>query len=78
LQQEDSGDLKSFMESYENARFKVIKLDKNFEIVAEGEFDGASSKKGIGDNFYFIKEGSLYYWLLDKQKEDLERFVTLE
>lgn len=71
-------DLKYFMELYENARFQVIKLDKNLEKVAEGEFYGASSKKGIGDNFYFIKEGSLYYWLLDKQKEELEHFVTLD
>lgn len=78
LQPDDRRDLKSFMEAFENAKFKVIKLDKNLKIVAEGEFNATSSKKGIGDNFYFKKDGLLYYWLLDKHKENMERFVTLD
>lgn len=71
-------DVESFMGALDQFRFKVIKLDKNLEKVGEGDFSGSPSKKGIGDDLYFTKNGTIYFWLLDKQSENIEKFVSVE
>lgn len=74
---DDSNNLPMFINALENVKFKVIKLDQNFAKIAEGDFYGAASKKGLGDNLYFVKNGVMYFWLLNKLTEDEEIFVSL-
>jgi hypothetical protein len=66
-----------FLMDLETLNLEIIKFDSSLNVISRGDFSGSPSKKGIGVGNYFIFKGKPYYWLLDKDKESQERFVSV-
>jgi hypothetical protein len=73
-----NSDFLNIKEAFESSIFQILKLDNDFNIVAEGSFSGAPGKAGIGDGLYFVRESKLYLWDLNKgETENIERFIPV-
>ena len=73
--EKNNSDFLSIQEAFESSIFQILKLDSDFNIVAEGSFSGAPGQGGIGDGLYFVRNRKVYLWDLDKGGiENIERF----
>lgn len=76
--EENNSDFLSIQEAFESSIFQILKLDSDFNIVAEGSFSGSPGQGGIGDGLYFVRKGKVYLWDLDKgEVENIERFKSI-
>lgn len=69
--------LNDFIISLEDLRFEIIKYNIESKIIKRFDFSGTPKSKGIGDNIV-VNSDKLYFWLLDKTNEDIERFVSID
>lgn len=69
--------LNEYFQALENLRFEILKYSILTKKTESYDYSGSPTSKGIGDGLVLEKEGKLYYWLFDKEKEEVERFVSI-
>ena len=69
--------LNEYYQAFENLRFEILKYSPLTKKTMRYNFSGSPASQGIGDGLYLDKGEKLYFWLFDKEEEELEKFVSI-
>lgn len=69
--------LNEYFQALENLRFQILKFSPLTKKTESYDYSGSPTSKGIGDGLVLEKEGQLYFWLFDKEEEEIENFVSI-